>query len=41
MIYLYDGSFEGLLTCVFEAYAAKPDISIIPQKLIPSFLERQ
>lgn len=35
MIYLYDGSFEGLLTCVFEAYAAKkPDISIIPQKLI-------
>jgi probable DNA metabolism protein len=43
MIYLYDGSFEGLLTCVFEAYAAKkPDISIIPQKAyIPSFLEKE
>ncbi|NLG89528.1 MAG: DNA metabolism protein [Clostridiaceae bacterium] len=43
MIYLYDGSFEGLLTCVFEAYASKePDISIIPQKdCTPSFLEKE
>ncbi len=31
MIFLYDGSFEGLLTCVFEAYVSKErDISIIP-----------
>ncbi|HEY8500476.1 MAG TPA: DNA metabolism protein, partial [Clostridia bacterium] len=43
MIYLYDGSFEGLLTCIFEAYAAKkPDISIVPQKAYtPSFLEEE
>ena len=43
MIYLYDGSFEGLLTCVFEAYASKTaDISIIPQKdHTPSFLEEE
>ncbi len=25
MIYLYDGSFEGLLTCIFEAFLKKPD----------------
>lgn len=23
MIYLYDGSFEGLLCCIFDSYANK------------------
>lgn len=41
MVYLYDGSFEGLLTCVFEAYASKDrDISIkSAANYIPSFLD--
>lgn len=41
MVYLYDGSFEGLLTCVFEAYASKErDVSIKNNETyIPSFLD--
>jgi len=41
MVYLYDGSFEGLLTCVFEAYASKErDVSIKNiATYIPSFLD--
>ena len=40
MIYLYDGSFEGLLTCVFEAYASKERDASLKNKFayIPSFL---
>ena len=29
MIYEYDGSFEGLLTCVFESYAQKEVLTAI------------
>ena len=41
MVYLFDGSFEGLLTCVFEAYASKElDVSIRDKKTyVPSFLD--
>lgn len=41
MVYLYDGSFEGLLTCIFEAYASKEwDVSIKNNATyIPSFLD--
>lgn len=41
MVYLFDGSFEGLLTCVFVAYASKdPEASIRAQETYtPSFLE--
>lgn len=41
MIYLYDGSFEGLLTCIFEAYVSKErDVSIINKETyIRSFLD--
>lgn len=41
MIYLYDGSFEGLLTCVFEAYASKERDASLKNKFayIPSFLD--
>ena len=39
MVYLFDGSFEGLLTCVFEAYNDK-NAAIRDQKAyIPSFLD--
>jgi probable DNA metabolism protein len=39
MIYLFDGSFEGLLTCVFEAYKDK-DASIRAKEAYdPSFLD--
>jgi probable DNA metabolism protein len=41
MIYLYDGSFEGLLTCIFEAFLKKPDeVSIrVKESYQPSFLD--
>lgn len=41
MVYLYDGSFEGLLTCIFEAYATKErDVSIKNSATYtPSFLD--
>ncbi|UZQ85236.1 TIGR03915 family putative DNA repair protein [Thermoclostridium stercorarium] len=41
MVYLFDGSFEGLLTCVFEAYSSKErDVSIKNKATyIPSFLD--
>lgn len=41
MVYLYDGSFEGLLTCVFEANASKEkELSIKNRETyIPSFLD--
>jgi len=41
MVYLFDGSFEGLLTCVFEAYASKElDVSIQSRDVYtPSFLD--
>ena len=29
MIYEYDGSFEGLLSCVFESYAQKEVLTAI------------
>lgn len=41
MVYLFDGSFEGLLTCVFEAYSSKErDVSFKNKATyIPSFLD--
>ena len=29
MIYEYDGSFEGFLTCIFESYAQKEVLTAI------------
>ena len=29
MIYLYDGSFEGLLCCIFDSYANKEILTAI------------
>lgn len=42
MIFLYDGSFEGLLTCIFEAFYKKPERVSISKKdtYQPSFLEQ-
>lgn len=41
MVYLFDGSFEGLLTCVFEAWLLKKsEVSIQSQEMYkPSFLD--
>jgi probable DNA metabolism protein len=41
MIYLFDGSFEGLLTCVFEAYKDKDAGTSIRARNVytPSFLD--
>lgn len=41
MIFLYDGSFEGLLTCIFEAFSKKPESVFISKKdtYQPNFLE--
>ncbi len=36
LVYLYDGSFEGLLTCVYEIYYRKDD----PKKIIPKECNR-
>lgn len=35
VIYRYDGSFEGLLCCVYEAFYAKDDISAIQDETGP------
>lgn len=42
MVFLYDGSFEGLLTCIFEAFSSRQrDVSIFPKyNYQPSFLEQ-
>lgn len=39
MVYLFDGSFEGLLTCVFEAYNDKNATIRDRKAYIPSFLD--
>ena len=37
--YIYDGSFEGLLTAIFYAYPAKEHINIVKEiNFIPSLL---
>jgi len=42
MVFLYDGSFEGLLTCIFEAFYKKPGSVFISKKdtYCPNFLEQ-
>lgn len=42
MVFLYDGSFEGLLTCIFDAFYKKPDSVFIYKrdKYHPNFLEQ-
>ena len=38
MIYEYDGSFEGFLTCIFESYAQKEVLS--PSAAVRTFHSR-
>ncbi|MBQ9883529.1 MAG: DNA metabolism protein, partial [Bacteroidaceae bacterium] len=42
-VFLYDQSFEGLLTCVFEAYAQHcfPDQLIAEGEVLPMFVDEQ
>ena len=37
--FIYDGSFEGLLTCIFYGYPLKEDVKITSQdNYIPSLI---
>lgn len=42
-VFVYDKTFEGLLTAVFDAYSRRsfPDLLLAEENLFPCFMMRQ